>query len=315
MALNVNDMYSDLLWKLKHAPMQESRNGRVRTMDQPILFGMENPKQRVLFNPERRCNPYLHVMETVWMFAGANNVEFLLPFSKQMGAYAEADGSINGAYGHRWRNHWKRDQIMGVIKELTRDPDSRQAVIGMYDPHKDWCSAYKDRPCNTHIYFRKFGGCLDMTVCNRSNDVVWGAAGANAVHMTYLQELVAAGLKCPVGRYVVMSNNLHIYEHHWNLLANPMPYDYYHERQGVTPMPLLGKDETDVYEFLNECETFVANDQEGYYKSSWINGVVMPMYQHYMCRLNGDKDTYDTTEVEATDWRLACDLWREWHDN
>ena len=78
---------------------------------------------------------------------------------------------------------------------------------------------------------------------------------------------------------------------------------------------MLGRDETDVMEFLNECETFVANDQEGYYKSSWINEVVLPMYQHYMCRLNGDYLTYDTEETAATDWRLAEDHWRQTHDN
>ena len=315
MAVNVNDLFTNLLYRLRSCPEQESRNGRVRSMGQPILFTTINPKQRVLFNPLRKCNPYLHVMETVWMFAGENSVEFLLPFSKQMEAYAEPDGVINGAYGHRWRSYFGRDQIMGVINELARDPDSRQAVIGMYDPAQDWKQQWNDRPCNTHIYFRKYGGALDMTVCNRSNDVVWGACGANIVHMTYLQELVATALKCPVGSYNVMSNNLHIYEHHYNLLNNPQSYDYYHDKLDVNPLPLLGANESDVYEFLNECEAFVRNGPEGTYKSSWINGVVIPMYQHYMCRLNGDKDTYDTSETLATDWRLAENLWREWNDN
>ena len=287
----------------------------VKCFLEPTLWRVENPKQRVLFNPKRMCNPYLHVMETIWMFAGAKNVDFLLPFSKQMEVYAEPDGTINGAYGHRWRNYFHRDQIVGVIHELARYPNSRQAVIAMYDPTQDWKQGWKDRPCNTHIYFRVVGGCLDMTVCNRSNDAVWGMTGANAVHMTYLQELIAAGLNRPVGRYYVMTNNLHIYAHHWHLLRNPGNYDHYHDQTYVHPLPLLGEGETDIWEFLQECEAFLVNDTEGCYKSSWINGVVIPMYEHYMCRLNGDKDTYDTEETLATDWRLAEDLWREWHDN
>ena len=213
-ANNVNDWYTDVLYKMRQAPVEHSRNGRARTCQEPQLFTIRNPSERVLFNPERNYNPYLHVMETVWMFAGSNKVDFLLPFSKQMGAYAEKDGAINGAYGHRWRQHFGRDQITGVIQELRRDPKSRQAVVGMYDPTQDWKQHWNDRPCNTHLYFRKVDGKLDMTVCNRSNDAVWGMCGANAVHMTYLQELVAAGLRCPVGKYHVMTNNLHLYEHH-----------------------------------------------------------------------------------------------------
>ena len=49
----------------------------------------------------------------------------------------------------------------------------------------------KDLPCNTHVYFSIREGFLDMTVCNRSNDLIWGCCGANAVHMSFLQEYVA----------------------------------------------------------------------------------------------------------------------------
>lgn len=313
MARNVNEWYTDVLSVLGHCGAESSRNGMVKTVPHPSLWTVSRPEERVLFNPDRMCNPYLHVMETVWMFAGANDVEFLLPFSKQMGQYAEPDGKINGAYGHRWRNHFQRDQIMSTIVELQRDPESRQAVISMYDPRQDHHAVWKDRPCNTHIYFRIVDGRLDMTVCNRSNDAVWGMTGANAVHMTYLQELIAAGLRVPVGKYHVMTNNLHIYQRHWTLLDSPKTYDHYRDAE-VEPYALLGPNETSVWEFLNECEAFVLNDGEGYYKSSWINDVVIPMYEHYMCRLNGDKYSYDVDENMATDWRRAEILWREWHD-
>jgi hypothetical protein len=181
----------------------------------------------------------------------------------------------------------------------------------MYDTDRDSYAGWKDRPCNTHIYFRLVNGSLDMTVCNRSNDAVWGMCGANAVHMTYLQELVALAIRTPVGRYHVMTNNLHIYDRHWPMLSGPQTFDYY-EQDGIEPYPLL-HGEMDYYELLNECAMFVANDVDGYYKSRWINDVVVPMYEHYQCRLNGDKLTYDTNETMATDWRLAENHWREAH--
>lgn len=311
MATNVNDLYTDVLIKLGWAKEEPSRNGRVKSIEEPVLYYMENPKERVLFNPQRMCNPYLHVMETVWMFSGSKDVNFLLPFSQQMRQYAESDGTINGAYGHRWRTHFEKDQIAVVIGMLRADKTSRQAVIGMYDPSQDSSEHWKDRPCNTHLYFRVVDGKLQMTVCNRSNDAVWGMCGANVVHMTYLQELVASAIQVPCGRYYVMSNNLHIYEHHWDLMKDPKTWDYY--REGLAePYPLL--DGTiDYWEFLNECRSFVANGEKGYYTSNWINNVVRPMYNHYMCRLNGDYVTYDIEETLATDWRLAEKHWMESH--
>ena len=41
---------------------------------------------------------------------------------------------------------------------------------------------------------------LCMTVCNRSNDMLWGAYGANVVHMSMLQEFVALFSKFTDGR-------------------------------------------------------------------------------------------------------------------
>ena len=313
MAHNVNDLYCDLMYRLRDAPIVDTRHGRARAMPEPTLFHMKRPQERVLFNPQRKANPYFHVMETVWMFAGANEIKpFLKQFNSRMEDYANS-GVVNGAYGHRWLKHYNRNQIGGVVRELQRDPYSRQAVIAMYDPRVDYQSHWRDRPCNTHIYFRKNGHKLDMTVCNRSNDVVWGACGANAVHMTYLHELVAGALRCQMGAYHVMSNNLHIYEHHWPLMESPHIYNYY-EAMDLFQVPLLGAKDN-LQEFLNECAMFVEHTDEITYSNEWLETVAKPMYNHYMCRLNGDYDTYDLEETADHAWRQAEYLWREWHDN
>ncbi len=103
-----------------------------------------------------------------------------------------------------------------VVAMLRADPKTRRAVIAMWDPCEDLNVNKKDLPCNTTIYFDATRGALDMTVCNRSNDAIYGAYGANAVHMSFLHEVVAgcAGLK--IGTYYQVSNNLHIY------LENPV---------------------------------------------------------------------------------------------
>ncbi len=312
MADNVNGLFADLLYRLRDCPIEESRNGMVRAVQEPIVFGVNNPHERVLFNPMRKSNPYFHVMETVWMFAGEDDAKWLEPFNRNIMSYAEANGRIHGAYGHRWRNRWHRDQIAGVVRQLKRDPNTRQAVIAMWDSIEDYHIHWKDRPCNTHIYFRQVNGRLDMTICNRSNDVVWGACGANIVHMSYLHELVATASRLPMGKYRVMCNNLHIYQHHWPMLDNPLSYNIY-DAQDLFTMPVLEPERQDLQEFLNECEQFIKYTDEIEYKSRWLEHVAKPMYNHYQSRLNGDYHSYDIEETQDDAWALAEKYWREWH--
>jgi thymidylate synthase len=56
---------------------------------------------------------------------------------------------------------------------------------------------------------------LNMSVFNRSNDLVWGMLGANAVHFSILQEYLAARLGLEVGVYNQMTTNLHAYTETW----------------------------------------------------------------------------------------------------
>jgi thymidylate synthase len=108
--------------------------------------------------------------------------------------------SLWGAYGFRWKKYWNKDQIKIVIGMLKENPYDRRAVLQMWDPHEDLARKGKDVPCNTHIYFKIREGKLCMTVCNRSNDMLWGAYGANVVHMSMLQEYVAHCLGPTYGR-------------------------------------------------------------------------------------------------------------------
>ncbi len=74
-----------------------------------------------------------------------------------------------------------------VSHRLKTYPNDRRTVVGMWDPWEDLWEENdgKDYPCNTQIYFWERKGQLNMTVCNRSNDMIWGAYGANAVHMSF----------------------------------------------------------------------------------------------------------------------------------
>ena len=101
----------------------------------------------------------------------------------------------------------------------------------MWDGSCDLDTHHNDLPCNTHIYFRVVDGKLNMTVCNRSNDVIWGMTGANAVHMTMLQELIAAEADIPIGSYLVSSRS--VLKTQWfREVAYPMYWAYMERKDG-----------------------------------------------------------------------------------
>lgn len=319
-ANNVPQAYTEAIIKLRTCGEEEmSRNGPVITSQDPVLLQIQRPTERVLFDKVRNANPFFHVMEFVWMMAGENDVRWIEQFNKRFREYADPGTDvIHAGYGHRWIKHFGRNQIQAVGDLLRLEPNTRRAVIVMWDPRVD-LSSHNDLPCNTQIMFRVVtsnievgGGMLDMTVINRSNDLIWGMLGANAVHMTYLHELVAYIAGFRVGLYKVFTNNLHIYKNmpnFDNIWATRVPEDDY-RRLGVEPTPLLQRDETypmlvqDCVELMDldgECNSdFVP-------RTFWVANVAWPMYEAYMERLRGNDGMNHVSEIQATDWRLACE--------
>lgn len=208
---NVNQALAEGLRILAHSGVRsESRNGPVIMLNEPVTTTYERPWARVLFSPLRDANPFFHFMEALWMLSGRNDVAWPSKFNSSFGQFSDDGETFNGAYGYRWRSYFNRDQLVDVIEEL-RKPDTRRAVLGMWSPEHDLGSESRDIPCNLNICFDTRDGTLNMTVFNRSNDIWWGAYGANAVHMSMLQEYVALALGLPMGWYAQVSNNFHIY--------------------------------------------------------------------------------------------------------
>jgi hypothetical protein len=302
---NVPEAYTEALWTMQVNGVEEdSRNGPVLTIPFPVILEIEDPTQRVLFNPVRDANPFFHVMEFVWMIAGSNDAEWISQFNKRMMEYSD-DGILRGAYGWRWQ---QGNQISRAIGLLREDPHTRQCVVQMWDQLYDGPNAQSsDRPCNTHIYFRVVGNQLNMTVCNRSNDLFWGMLGSNVVHFTMLQELVAEACGFGVGRYRVFTNNLHVYknmpdfEHKFGYRT---VHDWY-KYDDVTTQPLLQPDE-DYRDFMADAHQMVEDGFSFSYRTEWFRGVASPMYDAYLDK--PERDHY-ISKITAPDWKLICSDW------
>jgi len=298
-----DELFAEACWTFKHtAVMEATRNGVVLTQQSPSLITLTDPTQRVLLNPARDANPFFHMMEFIWMMAGRNDAEWIEQFSSNIGDYAD-NGRFNAAYGYRWRINQGFDQIEKVVEELIHDPSSRQVVMQMWDPTQDRKQA-KDKACNTQILFRVTDGQLDMTVINRSNDLVWGALGANIVHMTMLHELISNCSNIPLGYYRVFSTNLHLYEKHWDLVSKDRaPRADVFKWAGLPCLPLCYP-RSSITDWLEDAEHFCNGDLN--FKNNWFYDVALPMWGAYLDKPNRDNYIGD---IKCLAWKKAAADW------
>ena len=308
-AKNVEDAYMQARKHMEEWGVTESsRNGEVMVVPWPVMTVYGNPTDRVLLNRGRKSNHAFHINEAIWMLSGSNDAHWLDQFIHDFSSrYANPDGTMDGAYGHRWRKHFDCDQLEEVVEILTVANNSRRAVIAMHDPVYDLNVDTLDQPCNTHIYLRVRAGALDMTVMCRSNDIIWGAYGANAVHFSVLLEYLAAAIGVKVGMMYQFSNNWHAYTNVWeNSNKNITREDW----TGYTPLPLVNNAEG----FIADCERWVHPDWEKFvYLNDWFARVLYPIRKSFMAAKNGSyAEAYGIADnIHDFKWRKGMIRWIE----
>ena len=322
---NVNDGLAYALMALDQIGVERgSRNGKVKYFPVPVSIMYHEPRERVLWNSKRDANPFFHFFESLWMLAGRNDVAYVSQFAKKMIDYSDDTRTINGAYGHRWKHHFGRDQLPVIIDRLSKNQDDRRCVLTMWDATKDLGSDAKDVPCNTQVFFAvSVDGKLDMTVINRSNDIVWGCFGANAVHFSFLQEYVACALGREVGRYWQIANNLHLYDFNKfqvdtvvSMYKNfPQAADLY-TGGAVAPFPLHVADGRGGMKTWDEdLLMFMEHPLSVGFRDPFFRRVAVPMMVAWKAySLKGDPDRYRVAEeaigqCHATDWAQAAKSW------
>ena len=303
---------------------RDSRNGPVRVFSTPVTTQYLSPKERVIFLPERDANPYFHFMESLWMMAGRNDVEWISQFNNTIANYSDDGVIFHGAYGHRWRNMSLSgiidydigvlDQLSTIANLLKKNPDDRRTVLQMWDAPRDLGLEGKDFPCNLTCTFRiNPRGKLDMTVFNRSNDMIWGAYGANAVHFSVLQEVIAAWVGVPVGMYWQISTNFHAYDTTFDkltpLLDKSLGFTPY-ELGDVAPFPIVN---TPIDNWFGELDMFMSEGPVIGFKDPFFTKVVFPMWFSWRCWKEKQYDLAiaNAQDIQASDWRKACVEWLE----
>jgi thymidylate synthase len=304
------ELYGEGLEKFRICSVKEpTRNGPAMVMPGLVCLTLEDPRKRVIDDPIRRANPFFHMMEFVWMMAARQDSAWISQFNGNMHTYSN-DGIIHAAYGYRWNTDFGVDQLDVVVRKLKRDPGTRQAVIQLWKPVPDLTENYADKACNTQLLFRYEKGQLNMLVINRSNDFVWGALGANICHLTMLHETVAHFSGLPLGRYTVMSNNLHMYEgmdrftEHFN---QRVVQDLYNVRANQ-PRPMFTDKDT-LEQFQLDCCMMCAGVLAPL--TEWMRETVVPAYVAWRVMPNFGHSMDSIATIQSPDWRKACQTWME----
>lgn len=320
---NVNEaLPHGLLWLQNRGVAEASRNGAVLTSPDPVITCYSNPTERVLFSPMRDANPFFHFMEGLWMLAGRNDVEWITRFNKRFSEYSDDGATYWGAYGYRWRKWFGIDQLGWLIEELTQNPGSRRAVLAMWDGEEDpqrlMKGEAKDVPCNLSVMFRIIQGKLNMMVNCRSNDIFWGAYGANAVHMSMMQEFLASAIGVEVGNYWQNSWNFHAYtdvypEGSWKDIAADCAIHDAYAHGMVKPSKLVN---VGWHDWLIQLDDFMdfgyGSDPAGTaYTDPTFQDVAVPMLRAWDAHKAKDYGSaqHHAEQIAAYDWRLACKMW------
>lgn len=329
---------------------RDSRNGPVLQLPEPLITTYERPWERVMFHPWRDANPFFHFYESLWMLAGRNDVAPLVKYAKQMAEYSDDGKTLNAAYGYRWRNAisvWFQhggpiagtsDQLVIISDRLRGDKGTRQCVLQIWDHDVDLGTKTKDHACNLSATFQVgVSGKLDMVVFCRSNDMLWGGWGANAVHFSMLHEYVSARAGLEQGTYSQISVNAHVYLATleklsipdpvgtwsyggvWNEPRRYQPYEAcWDSTDGVQapevaayPIAQIGDD------FANwdhQCCSFVTVDGRCStlpFGHQFFDRVAAPIVRAHDRYKDGKMDAAlsEIETCEASDWRKACKEW------
>lgn len=319
-ARNVNEALPVAIMHLKSHGVEISPRG-MKTLEypDPVTTVYKSPMERVLFSPLRNANPYFHFMEALWMLAGRNDVQWLSQFNSGMKQFSDDGSTFHGAYGFRLRKT-HGDQLQLIVDMLKRDPDTRRAVASIWNTPDDLGTDSKDIPCNDLLFFKIREGKLNMTVCNRSNDVLWGAYGSNVVHFSMFQEYVAGCLGVEVGKYRQISDSFHVYlddaSHKlWdNLKKDGITFQDPYSEETVEPYPMFHAVDSNYSENWDiAVNRFIETPDAVVTDIPFFNDVARQMYlSHKMYKMNDLEAALGYAGyIKASDWRLACTQWLE----
>lgn len=163
----------------------------------------------------RDIKPLWACAEAVWFMSGKSDSAFMKKFGfKVWDKFADESGHVASATGHRWREHFKVDQLKDLIGKLSLDKTNRQGVLVSWDPVEDTLRPGKNVPCVDMWHFHVINDMLHMSVLQRSGDMYFGVPH-DIFGSRLVQLFLSAGLGVKPGAISYTISNAHLYEDQW----------------------------------------------------------------------------------------------------
>jgi thymidylate synthase len=157
------------------------------------------------------------IHELLWFISGSTNIKYLIDNGvKIWDEWADENGDLGPVYGYQWRS-WpavdgsKIDQLLNVVENLRKSPDSRRHLISA------WNVGDLDKmalpPCHVLFQFYVAGGKLSCQLYQRSCDIFLGVP-FNIASYSLLTLMIAQVTGLKPGDFVHTLGDAHIYLNH-----------------------------------------------------------------------------------------------------
>jgi thymidylate synthase len=166
---------------------------------------VQDPSRTLPMHVGRKVNSSIAAVEALQLIGGVLHPELLTNASDAFREFMDG-GTFHGGYGQRVRS-----QLPIAVRRLVDDPDTRQAVVTIWDPvHDLFVEGVRDYPCTISLHFLIRNELLELHTHMRSNDV-WRGLAYDAFVFTQLQQAVARSLGREAGPYHHHAVSLHLY--------------------------------------------------------------------------------------------------------
>lgn len=200
----LSHMYSSLIMSLIQNGQRISPRGLATRELLGTALVIPDICDNVIQVPERKLNYHFMVAEALWVLMGRDDVEMLSHYNKNIAQFSDDGLKFEGAYGPRIKY-----QLPRIIDKLTKEPDTRQAVISIWDRMPT--PTTKDVPCTVSFQFLIRDNRLNLIAHMRSSDAWWGLP-YDIFTFTSIQSALAYELKVKPGRFLLWIASCHLYE-------------------------------------------------------------------------------------------------------
>jgi len=157
------------------------------------------------------------IYELLWFINGDTNVRYLKDNGVSIwNEWADANGDLGPVYGKQWRS-WEgangkvHDQLMDVIAQIKKNPDSRRLIVSAWNVGELEDMALM--PCHVLFQFYVANGRLSCQLYQRSADVFLGVP-FNIASYALLTLMVAQVCGLNPGEFIHSFGDVHLYNNH-----------------------------------------------------------------------------------------------------